>query len=271
MTKYTNLTCVFMIVVVVQLFAFLIALSPACYAEFYEEKIVHLHGDQQILFYEVAQQISQQTGYKVFFDNNLKKETVFKISGDIPVDKLLKRLLRGKNYAVLFDEAKNNIIISSFGRKRQGNFVKVDSANKTVSINNSTLLKINNAIKKNQKRMAQQVKDEKSLDPVSGKSYVQIEESLKKIADRVKNPDAMDSVAGDLYSNINKVVKYNAMKMKNDPDSIDPITKKKYREINTRIDAHKPHEEDIDPVTGKSYEEINSIISRNSKHLRNIN
>ncbi len=73
----------------------------------------------------VAAQISTQLNYKVMMDDELASLPVSGIFHDVTLDEFFsRRIFRGKNIAILFDEAKHQVIITTLGNK--GNQTEYD-------------------------------------------------------------------------------------------------------------------------------------------------
>ncbi len=67
---------------------------------------------------EVASKISEQLNYKVLMDDELASVPVSGKFVDVTLDDFFsRRIFRGKNVAILFDDAEHEVVISSLGKK----------------------------------------------------------------------------------------------------------------------------------------------------------
>jgi len=69
---------------------------------------------------EVAAQISKQLNYKVLMDDELSRQPISGKFHDVTLDDFFsRRIFRGKNIAILFDETKHVVTISVLGNKNR--------------------------------------------------------------------------------------------------------------------------------------------------------
>jgi hypothetical protein len=250
------------------LFVIQLSFSFVSYAKGHEEQLVNLQCDDYLSFKEISRQISEQTGYDVIFDKSLLEERIFKIRGHNPVDRLLIRLLKGKNYAINFDDAKKEIRVVSFEGSKENSLasVKVKSSygNDIDNITGRSFQEINKAIALNKNRLTQLVHDPEALEPISGKTYIEIEHSLKQLSAKIRTPEAIDNVSGLPFVSINRSLKKNADNIVSDLAAVDPITGEKYAKMRKSTLEISRYNNGIDPVTGRSYQEINNSIEKKS-------
>ncbi len=219
-------------------------------------------------FPQIAEQISIQTGYNIIFDEAIINEKINIKYTNQPVEKFLRRILKDKNYSVIFDEQKHTISIRLFGNKRGRvfNISSTSSSEKKDKISDKKYAVINAGLKKAKENITLAMNNKNTKEPFSGQSYYEINKSIELQSKRYEVPGQKDNVTGKSYAKINNSLLKAKSKILG-KNSIDSTTGLTYSQINNSLKKAQENmrymsnsEKFIDPISGISYKEINNSL-----------
>ncbi len=216
-------------------------------------------------FLQIAEQISIQTGYNIIFDEAIINEKINITYTNQPVEKFLRRILKDKNYSVIFDEHKRTIAIRLFGNKR-GRVFNISSTSSSPEKKEKKYAEINAGLKKAKENITLAMNNKNTKEPFSGQSYYEINKSIELQSKRYEVPGQKDNITGKSYAKINNSLLKAKSKIL-EKNSIDSTTGLTYSQINNSLKKSQENmkymsnlDNFIDPISGISYKEINNSL-----------
>jgi hypothetical protein len=235
---------------------------------------VNFDGLKDISFRQIGDQISRQTKYTLLIDKSILDEKIIVGRyGDLPVDEFLSRIMKKKNHSIVYDNAENKIIISTFKSAKKDNFYKFESSVAILSgkidpVTQEDYAAINDSLRRAQKNIFQRINDPDEIDPVSMQRYYEINLALEKSANINNQKELIDHVSGKSFEQINVALQNVTEKFK-ETDMIDQVSGQQYKIINKALDQSRETTQkkrldpsSVDPISGRTYREINESLMK---------
>lgn len=235
---------------------------------------------------EIVQLISDQINTKIKIDSEWLDLPVSGKFQKVEVGSFFRRVLKGQNITVLYDESNNQIIIRSFSSSAFKTYNSLsDERNDGVDqISGVKLSDIKELRKKEAIDKQEYFSNPESIDQMSGMTLGEIaslreqEKEAKEIA--LNSPDSVDQMTGLLIAEINKLHEREKKEIEEyftNPKSVDQISGLKVTEINNiraieaqKIEEYYSNPSSIDQMSGLTLDEIAKIRER-EKYLQNSN
>ena len=179
---------------------------------------------------DVFEEVSRQTDWNILFDQDLKNE---KITGNYlnePVDSFFKKILKGKNFIILYDIKQKIIEIRNFGNKKstiylvnKGRFHKESLSSEAQDLFFSHVQALSQLDGSNSELIAGSPLDGATLNEI----IFQQSQQKKVYAEYLDNPESIEPLTGmtlgaiaDRQSQQKKVY----AEYLDNPESIEPLT-----------------------------------------------
>ncbi len=231
-------------------------------------------------FSEVIEKISEEYNVVVLYNKSLEKLSISGVYTNGSLEKLLTRILKGKNISILTDSENDTIYIQSFGDKNQ-HFVASSSllsGQRNSSFldpyTQKTVSRLDTILDHQENNKRARLKDPNYIDPLSEKSQAELN-SILKLQDinkqqRLESPSSIDPMTGKTYIELASIRKEQELKKNSrltNSNTLDPFTGKKLSELQLIYKQQAENREKrlnnpeyIDPVTGLTMAKLNEIL-----------
>lgn len=232
---------------------------------------------------DIVRLVSRQTGFKITVDNQWVGLSVSGNYKDVDVGSFFRRVLKGQNLSILYDDENKEIIVRMFGTKDLRSFI-VDVRGNKEAVDQISSMKLSD-IKVHKEKEAEKIQkyyaNPKSIDQMSGMTFEEIAR-LRERETREKNvyfanPDAIDQMSGITLEQINELRAWEAGEIKkylSDSNSVDQMSGMLLSDVKAlrerealEIQEYYANPNSIDQMSGLTFAEIAKIREREKKIL----